>query len=102
VRAVKRTNELRQTVTKLSAKLNDLRKAEKEAQAAKTAAKEARIAKEAAEAKAAKEAAGGQKAGAKGGKNKTASIVLTETSARSDSATKTHQTLFQCCQPRSI
>ena len=70
VRAAKRINELRQTVTKLSAKLNDLRKAEKEAQAAETAAKEARIAKEAAEAKAAKEAAEGQKAGAKGGKDK--------------------------------
>jgi hypothetical protein len=70
VRAAKRINELRQTVTKLSAKLNDLRKAEKEAQAAETAAKEARIAKEAAEAKAAKEAADGQKAGAKGGKDK--------------------------------
>lgn len=70
VRAAKRVNELRQTVAKLSAKLNDLRKAEKEAQAAEAAAKEARIAKEAAEAKTAKEAAEGQKAGAKGGKDK--------------------------------
>jgi len=70
VRAAKRINELRQTVTKLSSQLAGLRKAEKQAQAAEAAAKKAKIAKEAAEAKAAKEAADGQKAAAKGGNDK--------------------------------
>lgn len=70
VRAAKRINELRQTVTKLSAQLAGLRKAEKHAQAAEAVAKKAKIARGAGEAKAVKEAAQGQKAAAKGSKDK--------------------------------
>ena len=70
VRAAKRINELRQTVTKLNAQLAGLRKAEKQAQAAEAAAKKAKITKEAAEEKAAKGAATSQKYATKGQKGK--------------------------------
>lgn len=98
VRAAKRVNELRQTVTKLSASLNDLRKAEKEAQAAEAAAKEARIAKEAAEAKTAKEAAEGQKAGAKGGKDKDCEDCSASSNAKQPSKA-IPQTKVPCFHP---
>lgn len=69
VRAAKRINELRQTVTKLSAQLDGLRKAEKQALAAEAAGKKAKIAKQAPEAKSTKKAADEQVAATKRNKD---------------------------------
>lgn len=81
VRAAKRINELRQTVAKLTAKLTDLRKAEKQAQAAEATAKEAKIAERASAAKPFKQAANGQKASTKGEKSKDCEDCSSDTDA---------------------
>lgn len=100
VRAAKRINELRQTVTKLSAQLAGLRKAEKKAQAAEAAAKKAKLlAKETAEAKATKEAADGQKAAAKGGKDKDCEECGGEAPRKAKASTKLPETKVPCFHP---
>jgi len=98
VRAAKRINELRQTVTKLTAQLAGLRQAEKQAQAA-VSAKNARIAKEAAQAKTAKEAASGQKAASKGAKDKDCENCSEGGKAKDTVTSRLAETKVPCFHP---